>query len=328
MRLRSSLVLAAFALTPGFVVACSATTNNTFGDSSGGAGGASATESTSGSGGSSDIGVFAGSGGNLAGGGGSNSGGGCSAAAELVYVLSEENDLYSFEPDKKVFTKIGALKCQTSLTPNSMAIDRNAVAWVNYVADDDSEGAIFKVSTADASCTKTNIKLGQGWTRLGMGFSTDASGGDTETLFVTGTTLDGNSPGLGKIDFTTNKVVSVGNFSGSLKGQSAELTGTGDAKLYGFFTTTPVVVTEITKTSGATPSPKKLNSVETPEAWAFSFWGGAFYLYTFDEFSDDSSRVNKYDPTTGTVDTSYMEDVGFTIVGAGVSTCAPLKPPS
>src|SRR5206468_4171769 len=121
---------------------------------------------------------------------------GCTAAAELIYVLSAENDLYSFDPPSKTFKKIGPLKCDTSaqpgLQPNSMAVDRNAVAWVNYTAGDtltgaDTAGVVFKVSTFDASCQPTPVNLTQGWWRLGMGFSTDTVGGTTEKLFVAGT---------------------------------------------------------------------------------------------------------------------------------------------
>ena len=52
---------------------------------------------------------------------------------------------------------------------------------------DDSQGAVFKVSTKDASCGSTSIPLQPGWTRLGMGFSTDVSGGTSETLYVAAT---------------------------------------------------------------------------------------------------------------------------------------------
>src|ERR1700733_2761183 len=139
------------------VVACSASNGkNEFqpgGDGGAGAGAAVTTTGTMGLGG--DLTTSSGT--------STGSSSGCTMQAELVYVLSAENDLYSFEPDKKLFTKIGPLQCNTSLSPNSMAVDRNAVAWVNYVADDglgtDTAGSVFKVSTTDASCQPTQISL-------------------------------------------------------------------------------------------------------------------------------------------------------------------------
>lgn len=324
MRYHRAMRASVFTSVVGLVVAfgCSATSSDESGD--GGQGGAGNGSGTGGV----DLG-------NGAGGGGVGNHD-CAVGAELVYVLGTDNTLYSFEPANKLFKAIGPLQCSTSMQPNSMAVDRNAVAWVNYVESDglgvDTAGAVFKVSTSDASCQPTNIALGPGWYRLGMGFSSDAEGSSSETLFVTGTGDPGSptSPGLGKIDLASQTLQPIGSFSGALLGQNAELTGTGDARLFGFFTTTPVQVAQIDKTTGATPTPAPLAQVETPAAWAFSFWGGDFYLYTAPDPSLDPTRttnVTHYRPTTGEVDAAYMTNIGFIIVGAGVSTCAPIAPP-
>lgn len=256
----------------------------------------------------------------------SGSGGGgpidnCSDAAKLVYVLSDDNDLYSFDPPAKKFTLIGQLGCNTSLSPNSMAVDRNAVAWVNYVNAFDSQGVIFKVSTVDASCDPSpTVQLPAGFTRIGMGFSKNDLVSEEETLFVSGT----SGTGLAKIN-AANTLNPISNFSpGTFAGESAELTGTGDGRLYGYFTTSPVQVGQIDKTTAAVTNGKVITGLATPSAWAFSFWGGSFYLYAA---GSGNSNVTKYDPVAGTIDNAYMTNVGFRIVGAGVSTCAPLIEP-
>lgn len=306
-------------------VSCSATpgtspfgnTGGTGGDESGGSGqGNNTSQGGSGNQGGGFI-PPAGSGG----GGPANN---CSDAAKLVYVLSDANDLYSFNPPAKTFTKIGQLTCNTGMQPNSMAVDRNATAWVNYVQSDgfgDSDGVIFKVSTKDASCDPSpTVQLVSDWYRIGMGFSSNNDGTDGETLFVSGTT----GSGLGKIN-AANTLNPIGGFSpGTFAGASAELTGTGDGRLYGYFTTTPVQVGQIEKTTSAVSNGKVITGLATPTAWAFSFWGGSFYLYAADF---GNSNVTKYDPATGTINNAYMTNVGFRIVGAGVSTCAPLEPP-
>jgi hypothetical protein len=296
----------------------------------GGSGGSGATSSSSG-----DLGVggaFTSVG--SSGSSGGSSGGNCSEAAKLIYVLSDANVLYSFRPDQKQFTEIGPLGCQTSLQPNSMAVDRDAVAWVNYVHEEGpggvaTSGAIYKVSTKDASCEPTLIDLDAGWYRLGMGFSTDAVGGSSETLFVAGTglTASGTSADLGKLDFGAMTVTPIGEYSGTLAGRSAELTGTGDARLYGFFRTKPVQVAEIDKATAAIKSARSLSEVQTPFAWAFSFWGGDFYLYTAPADDMVTSTVSRYHPADDSIEPTYMTNIGFRIVGAGVSTCAPLEPP-
>ncbi|XXX72136.1 hypothetical protein WMF30_31270 [Sorangium sp. So ce134] len=266
------------------------------------------------------------------GGSGGDSGSGdadsrCIERAALVYVLSEDNELYSFRPDRKEFTKIGPLGCQTTMNPNSMAVDRDAVAWVNYVYSDDSEGTLFKVSTEDASCEPTGMSLSEGWTRLGMGFSSDLSRPDAEQLFVAGAT---GTPGIGLGRIDGSSLTPVGEFTGALRGASAELTGTGDGRLFGFFTTTPVQLAEIDKETGEIIEATDLPGIETPSSWAFSFWGGDFYFYTApDQFNSPSrtTNVSRYRPSDGSIDTDYMTNIGFRIVGAGVSTCAPLEVP-
>jgi hypothetical protein len=258
-----------------------------------------------------------------------------------VYVLSEENDLYSFDPPSKAFTKIGALGCNTKLTPNSMAVSRDAVAWVNYISADGTSGSIFNVSTKDASCTSTNVSLQSGWTQVGMGFSTDSATATTETLYVaaTGSSVGlpipglGGSEGLGSLSTTTDKLTPIGGFSGSLAGQNAELTGTGTGDLYGFFVTSPTTqIAQIDKTTGATSNVVPMTGVEVPNYWAFSFWGGDFYLYTCPTDTNRTTNVTHYTPATATtaaiIDTSYMTNIGFRIVGAGVSTCAPTVQPA
>jgi hypothetical protein len=268
--------------------------------------------------------------------GSGNSPPGCSAAAELVYVLAKDNTLWSFQPDQKQFTMIGTLGCNVppAATPNSMAIDRNAAAWVNYVASDgviDTGGWVYQVSTKDASCASSPAFTmpNPSWFRLGMGFSSDTVGGTSETLYVAGTGMAGlnNSPGLGRLDFGTKKVVPIAQFGNDAKltGQSAELTGTGDARLFGFFTTTPVRVAQIDKGTAHILSDMPVSGVPTPQAWAFSFWGGAFYLYTSPD-STTLSTVTRFDPTTKMVDPSYVLTAPMVIDGAGVSTCAPLGP--
>ncbi|MDC3953681.1 hypothetical protein [Polyangium jinanense] len=318
-------------LTIGLAVGCSATGGGSQFDNEGGGGsgdGGSGAGNQGGAGGAGG-GFIPGAGGS----GGSTPGEDCTDAAKLIYVLSDENELYSFDPPAKKFTKIGTLGCNTTMQPNSMAVDRNAVAWVNYVESDpflgdDINGVIYKVSTKDASCDpQPTVQLISNWFRLGMGFSTN-DGGMGETLYITGTgTIGaGDSPGLGKINPLSFGVETIANFSpGAFTGQSAELTGTGDGRLYGYYTTSPVQVGQINKATGAVTNAKAITGLATPSAWAFSFWGGSFYLYAAAGL--DYSNVTKYDPVAGTIDNAYMTNIGFRIVGAGVSTCAPLEPP-
>jgi hypothetical protein len=249
----------------------------------------------------------------------------CSEESKLVYVVSRENDLYSFAPAEGRFTRIGPLACPSTSNPFSMAVDRAGTAWVLY-----ADGLLFKVSTKDASCATTTYVTGQaGFQLLGMGFAADAPGSTRETLYVS----DIGGKGLGKLDPVTLTLTPIGGYDGPLAGRSAELTGTGDGRLYGFFTTAPAQVAQITKGSGAIASAAPMQGVTTGTDWAFSFWGGDFYLYTAQiqtgglPMDAVGSDVTRYRPSDGSV-VVVQKGIGFRIVGAGVSTCAPLVPPT
>lgn len=248
---------------------------------------------------------------------------GCSEAAKLVYVVSDLNELFSFKPDTVTFAKIGELKCPSASTPNSMAVDRTGVAWVNF-----ADGNLFKVSTADASCQATTyVPDQQGFHTYGMAFATNGAGSTDETLYVVGIEGVNTGKGLAKIDLTSMKLTTIGDFSGDLTGQGAELTGTGDGRLYGFFTTKPnAKLAQIDTGTGATTDESTLTGVSTGTAWAFSFWGGDFWFYTAVKPAY-TVLTRKQSSTDGNISTVKQDVGGFRIVGAGVSTCAPTTPP-
>jgi hypothetical protein len=260
----------------------------------------------------------------------------CSEAAKLVYVVSDENHLYTFTPNKlpdvdAAFIDLGLLGCSDpGDSVNSMAVDRHGTAYVNYAS-----GKIFTVDTRTLACTDTGFVPGQaGFSpNLSMGFSADAPGSAQESLYVSDNTGDDtqgqDGKGLAKLDLTKSppELIPLGTFTGEVLGGRCELTGTGDAKLYGFFTTVPAHLATIDKTSGATPAATALSMVNASTGgYAFSFWGGSFWFYTASD--SNTTRVTRYDPTsTPPATTVAAPMLSFTIVGAGVSTCAPLTFP-
>ena len=245
----------------------------------------------------------------------------CGDVGKVIFVVSSENVLLSFDPAKLSFSQIGALSCPAGLgdTPFSMAVDREGTAFVLY-----QSGNIFKVSTKDASCKPSGYQPNQlGWSRFGMAYVSDTAGGASETLYVidgTGLSGLGNNQGLGKIS-NSGQLSSVGQFDKGMAGRTAEVTGLGDGRLFAFFvdsSTSASSVAEIDKSSGAVLS-NEAQALPEINAWAFAHWGGSFYLFNGDGLSP--SRVHKYTPGKGTQ--QVVASAGFSIVGAGVSTCAP-----
>lgn len=235
----------------------------------------------------------------------------CAEDTKDVYVVTDGAKLYRFHPPTLEFIAVGQIACTSSGTPTSMAVDRTGIAWVRH-----SDASLWKVSTKDLTCEATTFQSpSDSFLRFGMGFASAAAGSDQETLFLS----DHAGKGLGKLDPKTFGVTFIGASGSGLDGIGAELTGTGDGKLYGFFTTTPAQIAEISQTTGAVTSTKTLAGVVAGIAYAFSFYGGDFYVYTA---AADQSDVTRYRPSDGTT-TVVKSSVGFRIVGAGVSTCAP-----
>lgn len=249
---------------------------------------------------------------------------GCSDSAKLVYVVDQDETLYSFDVPSLKFTAVGQLACKASFgaTPFSMSVDRSATAWVLY-----SSGEMFQVSTKDASCQATSHQVGQaGLENFGMGFASNSSGSTDETLYVAG----GSASNAGTASTSKFAKMTVPALSATTLGTVQgwpELTGTGKGELWGFFPSASVTprVAQLDKVTGADGTVYPLDALSgTPSAWAFAFWGGNFYVF-LQKASDSSTSVYKVDGTTGVL-TTALSDTGKTIVGAGVSTCAPIGP--
>jgi hypothetical protein len=248
----------------------------------------------------------------------------CSAdGVELIYLVDTADNFLSFDPRKlpdDPFHLIGKLTCGfgSAGSPFSMSVDRNGVAWVLY-----SSGQLFKVSIADAKCQNASY-TDLGYHLFGMGFVSDAPGAQTEKLYIAAADATNR---LGYLDTQTSPPTfhPAGAITAT-QARNAELTGTGEAKLYGFFPNpdTASFVQEIDRRTGDPRGPK-FNLGGPPlggvSAWAFAQWGGVFYIFV--TASDGlGSTVRAIRRSTGDYKV-VMENLPYRISGAGVSTCAP-----
>jgi hypothetical protein len=245
------------------------------------------------------------------------------ATVQFIYVVSQENGLFSYHPPSGTLRRIGTIACPVDPTvtppptPWSMSVDRAGTAYVIF-----NDGHLFRVHTSDARCEATSYTPNQnGWLTFGMGFTADRTD-PGERLFVTEADFMGPSQGLAWIDTTTLRLNVVGPYSTTL-GRS-ELTGSRDGRLFAF-SLDPAAgsnVSEVDPTSARVLSSTHLD-IGTPEsAWAGAFYGGDFYLFTTPPGARSGTTVTRYRPADGS--TTVVSSLTETIVGAGVSTCAPL----
>ncbi|HEX4516565.1 MAG TPA: hypothetical protein VH054_23620, partial [Polyangiaceae bacterium] len=234
----------------------------------------------------------------------------CPDAGEtLVYVLGAGNELYSFYPPTRAFKYIGTIACPSTSSAFSMAVSRSGIAFTCFF-----DGTLYEVSTANAACKGTTYVQATQFGQFGMGYAGIADGG--ESLFVAD-----HHDHLDTIDTATF----VGTTLGVINPPQAEceLTGTNDGHLYGFC---PIQgsssLVEIDPKTAAIVSSHKLSIGLNSNSYdyAFAFWGGEFWFFL--STGGVLSTVTEYDPATQTE--TDVATAPITIVGAGVSTCAPL----
>jgi hypothetical protein len=243
------------------------------------------------------------------------------SGATEIYVITEEYNLYTYDPPSHLFTFVGAIACPSTTpndTPFSMAVDRTGVADIVY-----QSGALFRVSTATAACASTPFQPSQqGFLNFGMGFSGDLSPAG-ETLYIAADLLSGNTAnGLASVD-PSFVVHPIGPFSGA-QVVAAELTGTRAGQLFAFYSHTAngssdSYIGEIDKGTAGVIAETPLMGVNQGSAWAFAFWGGDFYMFV--EPDQGFSEVWRYRPSDQSV--TMVDALSNVVVGAGVSTCAP-----
>jgi hypothetical protein len=247
------------------------------------------------------------------------------AGTQVIYVITQLRNLVAYDPPSNTFRLVGAIQCPgTSDTPFSMAVDRSGNAYTVY-----GSGEFFELhpSANGVACTRVAFSVGDSGISptFGMGFAADAVGGG-ETLYIAGA-----APPfvLARVPIPGFTAQPIGVLSGLV---SPELTGTGGGDLFAFSGADCVgggvcatsAIAQLDKTTGNVVGLDVLENLDRGRGWAFGFWGGDFYLFT-SPTTTNGSLVTRFDPTT--LSQQQVNTYPESIVGAGVSTCAPLGTP-
>ncbi|WP_438027817.1 hypothetical protein [Sorangium sp. So ce233] len=260
--------------------------------------------------------------------------------AHHIYVVTAYAELFSFHPATSELRLIGELDCpiarddgtgSQNVLPLSMAVDQSGAAWIL-----DVNGYVVRLDIATGRCEQTSFKKKflELFRHFGMAFASDGVPG-RETLYVREALLNGHTEegavrALGVFDTRRHTVTSLG---GGLGGD-ADLTGTGDGRLFGFVRGAPgetAFLSEYTKTTGAVRSQTPLPGVTIHEgaSWAFATWGGDFWFFITnpDPVDTITASVYRFNPGSDAPPVLVRDDLPAQIIGAGVSTCAPTEVP-
>jgi len=235
----------------------------------------------------------------------------CTDTSDLVYVIArDDGSLYTFDPAALGFTRLGRVDCGTSQTPASMAVSRDGVAYVRY-----GDNSLYAVDLATLGCSRTaysdrTTRFGD----FGMGYATDSAETWRDRLYIA------SADTLAVLDTASYALTSVGALS-----SQSELTGNADGELWAFLPLeTPARLVQLDKDDARTLDVLRLTGFPDPsdlDTFAFATWSGSFWLFVRVSGMGESTDV--YEVTADGTMHKVLEDVGFDVVGAGVSTCAP-----
>ena len=236
----------------------------------------------------------------------------CADSAKVIYLVTQENYLYSFDPrldGTSAYKRIGMLSCEAATTPQSMSVDRTGTAYVFY-----SSAHLYYVSTTTAQCAPTSyhhpVLPPQSFNQLGMGFTAKTPSSNEQVLYI-------NSPdfGLATVDLQTLAVTKLNVLQAIL----VELTGGPDALLF-IYASSAAELSQVDRSTYQTQLIHKFNQ-NNVTAFAFARYAGVFYVFTAGGFSSGTTTT-MFNPQTNT-ESVRDPDIGVTVVGAGQSTCVP-----
>jgi len=205
----------------------------------------------------------------------------CAPKLDLIYLLSDDRELWTYAPLSNTFTMIGPLGCPTTDGTFSMGVGRDGKAWIQTTYLDDAInqtyiGDLFILDVNDpVNCTDPGYTPGAGgWQHFGMGFVSNSASDPCDMLYaqhwngVAGGFTEGPNDGLlGVFDPVALQVKTIGptNYNG------AELTGTGDGRLFAFAGAPSSKLIEFDKATAQVLATTPFNNFPLTSAFAFAF---------------------------------------------------------
>ena len=263
----------------------------------------------------------------------------CGDKLDLIYVLSDDRQLWTYDPMANAFAMVGPLGCPTQNGTFSMGVGRDGFAWVQDTAlvdviNQTYIGDLYRLDvTNPQNCTDPGYTPGAGgWIHFGMAFVSHSESDPCDDLYgqhwngVAGLWSEG--PGVGKLG-KFDPVALQMNTIGATDYNGAELTGTGDGRIYAFGGVPDAKLIQFDKATAQAIETIPFAGFPLTNAFAFAFWGGDFYFFTEANagLPGTKSKVTRLDYDGDKSLTTVNAGAPIRVVGAGVSTCAPIMPP-
>ncbi len=249
---------------------------------------------------------------------------------EFIYLIDDAAGLHRIAPATLEVESLGLLDCPGASMAMAMTVARDGMLWAMTV-DDEGYRKIHTIDSVTLDCVDTGFvdPIDEDIFVNTLAFVADAPDGETESLYVganVGGSFDFEVPlSLGRVDLDTMDLDIVGTADLVPTGyyQIADLSGTGDSQLWGFFPGDTAAIAKLDEQDSSLVEHDLLDfGVGSP--WAFAQWEGRLWL--FSSSGSPGSDIRAWDPSDGSVEPIHP-GIGIGVVGAAVSTCAPYEPP-
>lgn len=206
---------------------------------------------------------------------------GCAPSTDLVYVISDDGVLSSYDPQTHAFAEVGPIPCG-DFAPYSMAVDREGNAWVlllDNIPHATVAKGLFAVDVqAAAGCDPIPYAEGL-FGVFGTSFVTNSAMDSCERFYVHSYSGQGpfsEGPDTGHLGVLEEGVLES---LGTIDFDGGELAGTGDGRLFALAGAEPTRIIEYDKLTAQPRQTYALTGLPRTNASAMAFWGGDFYLF-------------------------------------------------
>lgn len=216
--------------------------------------------------------------------GGSDAGPLCGCETGLhndhIVVVSDDAELWSYDPMTGEFELIGGASCFGNADPFSMAIDARGIAWIVYIESED----VFTLDVNDPGrCEDPGYIPGRdGFGVFGMAFNADETTTDCEDLYLFSYSGDGpfrEGEDLGRLGILDTETLSARTI-GSIDFDGGELSGTADGRLFAFTGNEPAKLVEYDPETAEPIEIRPLEGFSKTNASAFAQFAGDFWFFT------------------------------------------------
>lgn len=204
---------------------------------------------------------------------------GCTSGAhgDRIFLLSDDAELWSYDPLTNAFELVVGPACATTDTPYSMAIDPRGRAHILFA---ETRRILTIDVNALAECADSGyLPTERDFGLFGMAF---LQRGSCATLFAHSYSGEGpfsEGPGLGRLGVIDGQPPRI-RLLATVDYDGGELAGTGDGRLFAFAGVRPAKLIEYDPDDGTVIETHPLDGVSKTNASAFAFFAGDIFLFT------------------------------------------------